>query len=95
MDWRELLGGVGAVTGVVSLSWLILKDALAWGRRPRLVVEAFDPDTDIRSFGATEGRRRRYVHLHVHNDGRMTAKRVVAKLTHVSGPRGESFLDRS
>ena len=83
IDWTKFMDivfKVGGLAGLASFIWLLIKDLIAFYKKPRLGL-TFEKGRDLRTFQFQDtGWVRKFATLHVRNKSNQTAKRCVANL---------------
>ena len=84
---------IGSLAGLMSFTWLLLKDVRNAWRRPKLRAD-FNEDKDLRIFNFSDtGWVRKVGTLHIRNKRPTTANRAVATIKFIEKPQGAEHLE--
>lgn len=91
----EIIFKIGGPAGLISIVWLIIKDVIAFFKRPKLNILPFDASKDLRTFNYYDmGWIRKFANLHIENRKNKTAITSLAILKVTSHPSNVVHLER-
>ena len=91
----EIIFKIGGLAGLISIVWLIIRDIIAFLKRPKLNILPFDPTKDLRIFNYYDtGWIRKSANLYIENGKTKTAINSLAILKVTSHPSNVVHLER-